>query len=262
MRNNLYIYQNKTDMIEFSHFLRTNDIELYSYYGEPLDIGDYQYHNGRELFYIANERPISIQKNKRYIAEGMDCIEVSTPYETGDSLQSGGIFLFCKNENAYLRSIFKTIKKFIQTNYTISDNKHYYVGPSISRDWFMGKIEFPDLFKRKEIVVTSDVFSLIDFADYIQKKGYILEENGKDIRNLMELNFHANDYIICKDDMSLIKTVRARRLYFQTGSECIFLSIKSKSSKMEYTFQMDARLDTEKHDEIRELFYIIHNYIQ
>lgn len=94
------------------------------------------------------------------------------------------------------------------------------------------------------------------------KKGYILEENGKDIRNLMELNFHANDYIICKDDMSLIKTVRARRLYFQTGSECIFLSIKSKSSKMEYTFQMDARLDTEKHDEIRELFYIIQNYIQ
>lgn len=261
MRHNLYLYQNTSDIVEFYIFLTSMNVTLYSYNGVPVDLSNYQI-NGRELFYITNPQKINSQKNKIFIGEDEDHIEISTQYQTGYLLQAGGIFLEIKKENTYLKDLFASIKKYIKINYSLSDNKHYYVGPNILDDWLNGKIEFPDLFKRKEIMTDSDNISLEELFDYIKNRGYVIKENEKDIRDNSGLSLSADCYIICMPEAELKTSIMGRQLHFLAGSDCIFLWIKKRQKRLEYSFQLDERLDNENHEGTRRLFNIIKNYVQ
>ena len=71
----------------------------------------------------------------------------------------------------------------------------YYVGPEMYADWINRKVEFPDMFKRAELVATSEDFSFEQLVQFLLSKGYLVKENGKDIRDADALNLSKDAYI-------------------------------------------------------------------
>ena len=199
MAKSVYFYQSEADFLQFVNYINSLDVKIYTYYGDVFDVAAYKYDcNQRYLFYILENAPENASKKCHWVKDNINFIEICTQFNTGVFLQCGSIAVNVNNKDNYVLHIFELIKKYIKTNYSISDDKMYYVGVNIASEWNERKIEFPNLFKRNEIIVKSGQFSFKNFVRFTQKKGYLIKENGEDVRKSGDLNLLGDTYILSK----------------------------------------------------------------
>ncbi len=184
-------------------------------------------------------------------------IEIDTTKRQGEVSQAGGIFLLADSDSP-LHEVFKSIKKYVKATYQLSDDRHNYIAPHMMQDWLDFKVEFPALLRRKEYTISSDVFSLADFTQHLIELGYVVKENGKDIRLPDTLELGGEDYIITTRNAKLKSIIVARKQYYIGGSECIFLNIRKTKNETRYIFHLDERLSDNKG--LIELFDTIKNF--
>ncbi len=267
MQQSVYYYQNKQDLLEFFDFLKANNIDLYTYLGEPFDIAQLEEVNEftfrPKLLYIADKSTQIVPSNFSWFEFGKtELIEISMQYDEGNFYQPSSAVLVYYGDNVYLKDCFKKIKKYVRTNYTISNDKLYYVAPHVAKDWYERKIEFPGFVKCREIRATSDWFSLSDFCDHVQKSGYSVIPQHKKTDEPDSLDT-SRGFIIFRDDMKLRSYVSDKKRFrcFLNSSECIFVWARKRKKLTEYRFILDDRLDNEGHPDVRELFELIQEYI-
>ena len=261
MRHSIYFYQNEADFSKFIDYIKSLHVKAYSYYGEPLDLINYQYHVDRSsCFFILKSSPTVVQNNCCCVKDGAEYIQINSQYKTGVYLQCGSVIIDIGKNDSFLSKTFQSIKKYIRTQYTISDSKMYYVGPEMYADWINRKVEFPDMFKRAELVATSEVFSFEQLVQLLLSKGYLVKENGKDIRDVDTLNLSKDAYIICKSEANLKTAVLTRELHYLSGSECVFLWRNRRKKVVKYSFQLDYRF--KDRSELNEIFLTIEDYLK
>ena len=261
MTRSVYFYQNEMDLIEFLRFIRALNVGVYRYHGEPFDMSTYRHNASSGTFlFVLESPPAKVCQKCCCVEENAEYIQIFTQYRAGGILQWGSAIVNSGAKDSLIMGVFKSIKKYVRTNYVMADNKLYYVAPGMYEDWADWRVDLPDLFKRSELTTTSEQFSFPAFVDRMRQKGYVIMENGKDIRESDNLNFSKDAYILCPSEASLKTAIVVRELHYLPGSRCVFLWVTRKKEIARYSFQLDARLTGDA--ELNALFQSIANDIQ
>ncbi len=160
-----------------------------------------------------------------------------------------------------LKKAFKAIKKYIQTNYRLSQTKEYYFAPGIYQDWLDRKIQLPVFLEFEEFTVEADRFDIREFITDITDKGYIVRTNFAKLRVMNEVDADAESMVIYTPKSKLFTTVINRNfIRYDTNSECIRLYKTKKKKKHVYQFVIDKRISEKNSKDLADLFESLSEY--
>lgn len=259
----IYFYADQTDLTKMLIYLQSMQIKFISYYGVQLNPNEYHFDWNGELFFVVPETKSQINISKKHLFfddKVEDHIQLQTPYNPkGElpTLQCGSFHLQIYESNPALLHQFNLIIKYIKGNYTLSDDKHYYVAPSIGNSWLKNELQFPELFKYKELRICLTDQEIENILQIVNSQGFDMIENGKDIRDNSALDYGKESYVICLPAAKMYAGIASRRKYYLPGSECIFLYKRKIKKNFQYIFRLDVRLNIDKYPELNALFDIL-----
>lgn len=168
----------------------------------------------------------------------------------GKYLQPGS-FQLQTTEDTQLVKAFSNLKKYLRSSFNISNDRSYYIGPSMYQEWLSGNYILPVLFDCKKFSVAKGyVDSILSMAI---KYGFKIYNNNTKLRNMNSFDFPCDSFVIFKNANKLFSTTINRTSFaYLYGSECIFVY---KNEKIHgYEFVLDSRINEEVAPELCMLF--------
>lgn len=219
--------QSKEDIDEFVDFLSGQKVKLYTYHVQEVIVEKTQLNYLVEGMRILpnNMMPIIREVGKyQTFSEDYGFIEFNPCIEKNGRFCHGSLVLHYgdlgEDQNVVLNGLFGKIKKYVQKEYTLSDDKTCYIGHNFMNKWFAHSVSTDFILKRKMIKLihqNSDRYMLIDF---LRKNQYIVESVG-DYRK--GFNADADILAFCSNEEDLIKTINGRLRSISIDSNCVFM---------------------------------------
>ena len=237
MKRIIHIYLNDKDLLEIVQLLNDNN---YSFYTRKGDIVDYvpAISNTISCFYINHKgETICTNSNVMYTP----CCYYSK------YLQSGFFSIDNDNSNNLKpKNAFCLIYKHIKNSFILSQDKSYYIGPDIYRDWINKKLCLPVHFSYTEVIIDANDTSIEKFFAKLQNEGFKVITNNSKLKNMDKLDINAESFIIFKDTSKLSKTIiHKNTIRYEKESECVFVTKKKTKNCVQYSFVIDDRIKGE-----------------
>jgi len=199
-----------------------------------------------------NVKAITNHITKYYFSNNeQTCIKFIPCFYTLNRLQCAS---FCvENDDLILNSAFTAIKKHIKSTYMLSQDKAYYIGPEIYKDWKNDKYCFSTLLKYSSFYVEED--KIKELFDNIVEKGNIVRNNNVKFGKMHNIDLSAETFVIFTEKSNMLTTIlRKNTIRYEFGSECIFVFKRKRNI---YEFILDERLYNISDSAIVDLFISI-----
>ena len=241
MGKRTYFYINDNDLLQLLQFFTDNNL---------------LYHT------TGNMRAIDAVENEfRITCEGADendpgCIMLWTSRGYPEEIDEALIRFDDEAESdESLKKAYKKIKKYIQTNYKMSQTKEFYFAPGIYKDWLDKKVRLPVLLEFEEYSVDVNEFDIRSFIDDIIGRGYIVRTNCAKLRVMDEVDINAESMVIYTPKSKLCTTIINRNfIRYLNDSECIFLYRTKRKNRRVFLFMLDKRITESDSKELIDLF--------
>lgn len=147
-----------------------------------------------------------------------------------------------KGNNAADRHIYSILVRFIKESYHKSSDATFYVAPVLYKKWCAGLASFQFFVDAVSFQVPESEMDFAAFLNTLASLGYTIRAVGHDIRNTDQaVNPKAESYIIHTHNAKLHSWIAARRMYYFTDSECVFLYRKRIKRLEVYCIVADQR---------------------
>ena len=249
MMKSIYFYYSSADWDDFCHFLKSLNLDFYTYKGKKLD---YQMFlssvlNGEWFVLIPNEIIPMIDQYGQ-IDEFPNALSFHTIKEAEKTLPA---VIFC-NEGEFANSVFKKIKIYISSNYLKTDSGKEYISESCYKNWIDRKINLANCPNIMQISSNPKNFSFENFVEYFRQKGYLIcDAYHREFGNNMSIR--EDSYIITTNDI----TDRDKQIGYVDG---IHIRKHRKKGVNVYTFTMDSRNLYHNNEKMLLLFNEIKKY--
>lgn len=126
-----------------------------------------------------------------------------------------------------MNSVFTAIKKHIKSTYMLSQDKAYYIGPEIYKDWKNERYCFATLLKYSSFYVEAD--KLKELFDNLVIQGYIVRNNNVKLGRMHDIDLSSDTFVIFTEKSNMLTTIlRKNTIRYEFGSECIFVFEKKR----------------------------------
>lgn len=258
----IHFLQNSSDFEVFVQYLKDIGTQIFSLSKQAISYDNVQFTNNCCSTYFLNS---NIQKefivDRAKYTENDFNIKLSTPYQIDSYWQLGRICLYNEQQvSATDLKIFQKLVKYIKVNYRLSEDKKFYIGRGIYKDWLEYKVNFLTLFFYKTIKTNPQTFDFEVFKKDIEKKGYIVRTDGVDIRrtNNEDSITDIDGYVIFSKECCVTTRLVARKEYYSNNSQCVFAV---KNRRNEISFIIDNRLFLYDCKSILKLYEYIQLYL-
>lgn len=139
-----------------------------------------------------------------------------------------GYFAITDNSPASAQ-MFMLIKRHIKKTYMYSKENSFYYGTGIYHDWIDFKYLFPVLFEAETLNVDSNIINTI--FNIILEEGFVIQPNNVRLRDINTIDLTFESFVIYSKSDRMIRTVlRKSIIYYEFGSECIFVYKSQKKN--------------------------------
>lgn len=236
----IYVYLDDNDLMKMHAMLHEKGITFWNM--DKTLINEVQaFSNKYPVFYVGYDCESAVRFmpcfcTSRYIQCATFCIE--------------------NKEDVTGKNIFEVIKKYIRQTYMLSQDKSYYIGPSMYQGWLVKKYSVPMPFRYDECFYTENEIENL-FCE-IQAEGYIIKENKARLRKMNMLDLSAESFVIFAKLSDILSTiVNKNTIYYEYGSDCVFVYRNRKTKT--YRFIIDRRIADDPYSYSSLLFEKIKN---
>ncbi len=245
--------QQESDLMVFLKYIKTLDVQIYTYNGKVVDFDNTVVDVFcNRIYYISSNHfipQLSTHKGNTWIENSEQCIEVDTTIKTQKNLYiPGAIAIPTPAQATELFDVYKLIVKYIKSNYTLSDDKVFYVAPQMFNDWQEKKVSFHFFVQRVKFDVPVALLDNTLFCKFLDYNKYLWTKDGYE------------SYIIYQHGAKLFSYGYIKNPNYFPESECVFVQKATSSHNPIIRFIADKRHFDNKDSNVERLFNDIKQY--
>lgn len=146
------------------------------------------------------------------------------------------------------KKIYSALARYCKATFHKTADSLLFVAPEMYKKWLSRMVSFDFFVEAEWFDVEQSSFRFSEFVANLEREGLFINENGCDIRMAqLPLEMKAEGYIIHAPDAKMHSWIAARKRYYFTDSEGVFLYMVKHKGKYFYRFIADKRHFTSDH---------------
>lgn len=281
MKKVIHMFVDKPDWISLMELVKDSGFSMYcKEYGRggPIEMVPIEYERACEketdIYLVDDYSDLTDDIHENNEEKITDSIVLDPPNLDRPGWEDG-LIVYEGAPRSRLSVLFNTIKKFIVSNWILSDNKLVYVGAHTYKRWLNYEQHLPLFIKFRKVVLDNADGALETYIERIVRCGYIVE--------VTDFCAYSTLYAIYKPGASLVTTElddEADKVFFRSmyedlkiqhtvclerriggDSQCAFLEVKKiKKGVYKYEIIFDERLFINSCESICELYELTKSY--